>query len=224
MERNDSPLNENDLRHALRCQRDSNHSNEYTKMAKQYNRDPLRMKNMWRTITRAAKELNYLDEEEKFHIEPEGEAFEAQVQTLMPSIDKSNNSKRAKGAMKKKNNAGTALSSEMVGKRQAEFDKKKEKKRKHETKKAKKEEMENDLQNLRITNEEKAMLADETCEEEWVKEHRDREKWLIANGVDKKMMDEVLKHYNSKLCEGNMVASTPNNLLWQLPRQPTRRK
>ena len=161
----------------------------------------------------AAKELDYLDEEEQFRIEPEGEAFEAQVRALMPSIVKVNNSSGAKGAMKKKTNAGTALSSEMVEKRQAEFDEKREKKRKREAKRVKKEEMEEDLQKLRITNEEKAMLADETCEEEWVKEHRDREKWLIENGVDKEMMDEVLKHYNSKLCKCNMVASSQNRLI-----------
>ena len=224
IEWNDSPLNEKDLRHALRFQRNSNHSNEHSKMAKQYNRDPKRQKSMWKSIMRAAKERGYI-EEEQFRIEPEGEAFEVQVRTLMPSIEKFNNSNSAKGAMKKKkNNAGTALSSEMVEKRQADFEKKMEKKRKREDKRAKKEEMENDLQKLRITNEEKAMLADETCEEEWVKEHRDREKWLIANGVDKESLDEILEHYYTKLCEGNMVASNPNNLLWQLPRQPKQRK
>lgn len=225
MERNDSPLNENDLRHALRFQRDSNHSNKWSAMAKQYNREPSKLKNMWKTIKTAANEQGYL-EEGQFCIEPEGEAFEAQVRALMPSIKKINNSASAKGAMKNKlkANVAAANSSEMVAKRQAEFEEKKEKKRKSEVKRAKKEELENDLQKLRITNEEKAMLADETCEEEWVKEHRDREKWLIANGVDKERMDEILEYYDSKICEGNMVASNPSNLLWQLPRQPTQRK
>ena len=74
----------------------------------------MRIRHMYLKILTGAKDLDYLDEEEQFVIEPDGDAFEAQVQAIMPivkKLDKHNASKARKFNAETKGRAGQRASS-----------------------------------------------------------------------------------------------------------------
>ena len=215
-----------DLEHCMRKQRDSDNSNEWAKMSKDIKRRPQKVANMWKVVLREAKKLGYLDDEEQFGIEPDGDDFEAQVKAIWPAVKKIDEHIKNKGKEKAPEaNIAAALSSETVRKNQAKFEKGQKRRKTTKANKAKKADMEEELQKIRITSEEKRELADPNCEKEWVKRHRAREKMLIESGlVTQEKLDSMSVYYESKIVKRNMVAHTVDNKLWQPPKRDNRKR
>ena len=213
----------NELRKCMRYQRDSDHSNKWSKMLS--NRNKERTRNMWRNaVLCAAEKLGYIDDKGQFVIEPDGDDFEAQVKVIWPFVKKIDEHNRSKNKKAPETNMAAALSSEMVSKKQAKFEKGQKARKTHEANKAKRTDMEEELQKIRITSEEKRELEDPDCEKEWVKRHRARKKMLIESGlVTEEKLESMFAYYETKLDARNMVAHTANNNLWQPPQKRRKR-
>eukprot|EP00986_Skeletonema_menzelii_P006960 scaffold2632_cov124-Skeletonema_menzelii.AAC.8 len=135
----------------------------------------------------------------------------AAVEAVMPAVDKYNNHGRAKGARTGKNTEPRpSLASldvnKLLAKNSLEIEEKRERKRKeNEYTHTNFEELEEKLRGKRISHERERKLADESCEEEWVKDHRATENWLLENGFTKEELKYLVDYYKNLLDKGTMV-------------------
>ena len=164
----------------------------------------------WTVIQPTLKEEGYLDENDEFDTEDDT-VLAAAVKAVMPVVENLNNSGQAKAARKGRNTEAPASIASMdvakvVANNSLELEEQSERKRKRDsyntTNHAK---LEKRLQGMRISHERESKLADPNCQEEWVKEHRAKEKWLLENGMTEEELKYLVDYYKTKLNNGTMV-------------------
>jgi len=179
-------------------------------IARMLSRPTTKTKTLLRAIQSALDVEGYLDENKQFVIEDDT-VIAAAVKAVMPAVEKYNNHGRAKGRMTGKNTEPRpSLASldvnKLLAKNALEIEEKKERKRKkNEYTHTNFEELEEKLRGKRISHERESKLADESCEEEWVKDHRATENWLLENGFTKEELKFLVDYYKNLLDKGTMV-------------------